>query len=188
MSDVREPLPYASSIPLAIQGELFRAGPLLVARNHALLPPRCVLCGEAPAGDPLTLQFTWDPTFRVTRMMTLQVRQEGDVRAFLCGPHLARYHRRRRIGIAGMVLAGLIMLAGIVVAITSELSDVPRYTPQGIGILFAGFAVMIAFLFIFTLGTQTLRCTKLEQDYLYLEGASENLLTLLPPLAPVSGM
>jgi hypothetical protein len=180
-------LGYANPMPLAPLGELFRDGPRIVVRNGAALPGRCILCGAdaaTPPTPPVALSFTWDPSFRITRVLTLQLRQHGHIDAHLCGGHLARYRRYRRFGGAGMIAATVIMLGGLALALVSELSDVPRYTPLGIAALFTGFALFIVLSFLFTIGTRTLACTRIENDYLYLEGAAEAFLAPLPPLPP----
>ena len=48
--------------------------------------------------------------------------------------------------------------------------------------LLIGFALFITFLFIFTLKTRTLSCTKIHQGYLHLQGADDSFLATLPPL------
>ena len=183
MSSLPPTLGYASPTPLAPAGDLFRDGQLLVVRNGRALPERCVLCaGPAAEAPPLTLRFTWDPSFRITRVFTLQMRRQGQVGARLCAKHLARYRRHRLIGLIGMGISCVAMLASGVVALASESSDVPRFTPHGIAGIIAGFALFIVFSFIFTLGTRTLGCSRIEGDYLYLEGAADGLLEALPPL------
>ena len=52
-SDAREPAPllgYATPLPLARAGVLFRDGEMLVARDGTELPMFCVLCGESAIG------------------------------------------------------------------------------------------------------------------------------------------
>lgn len=184
MSQIPPTLGYANPMPLAPLGELFRDGPRIAIRNGAALPKRCILCGADAPTPAVALSFTWDPSFRITRVLTLQLRQHGHVDAHLCGGHLARYRRYRHLGGAGMIAAMVIMLGGLAMALVSELSDVPRYTPLGIAALFTGFALFIVLSFLFTLGTRTLACTRIENDYLYLEGACESFLDSLPPLPP----
>jgi hypothetical protein len=170
-------LPYATPSPLAGQGDLFRDGAVLVARDGIMLPPVCVLCGNPAEGvQPLTLKFTWDPSFHVTKTSTLQLRNAAAIRGFLCQKHSRRWRGGRMLGVMGMAASALWMFACTVVAIVSESSDVPRYAPHAIGGLVAGFALFIGFLFLFTLRTRTLKCVRIEHGYVYLEGVSEMFL------------
>jgi hypothetical protein len=181
-SPANEPLPYATPSPLAAQGDIFRDGPLLVARDNITLPETCILCGQPAQTTPLHLKFTWDPSFKVTTGSTLELRRAASIHAHLCPLHLARWKRGRRAGLAGMIASGLVMFAAIVVAVISESSDIPRYAPHAIAVLLVGFAIFIGFLFLFTLRTRTLKCQRIEQGYLYLEGVDGNFLAKLPEL------
>jgi hypothetical protein len=183
MPSAPAPLPYASPTPLARLGDLFRDGHLLLARDGATFPPRCILCGRDSAPSrPIPLTFTWDASFTVTRQSTLELRQKAAVRAFLCPHHRARWQAGRLAGIAGIALALALMAAGMTVSVFSESSDIPRYTPVGIGLTLAGFALLILALFLFTLRTRTLTCTRIDAGYVTLDGASPAFLHPLPPL------
>jgi hypothetical protein len=177
-----EPLPYATPSPLASHGDLFRDGPLLVARDGIMLDPVCILCGEAADTPALHLRFTWDSSFKRTTGSTLELRRAGSIHARLCPRHLGRWKSGRLTGLIGMIASGLLMLAAIVVAVINESSDIPRYTPHAIGVLLVGFAIFIGFLFLFTLRTRTVKCCRIEQGYLYLEGVHEAFLERLPDL------
>jgi hypothetical protein len=177
-----EPLPYAAPSPLAGLGDLFRDGPTLVARDNITLPETCILCGQTAEASPLHLKFTWDPSFKVTTGSTLELRRAASIHAHLCPKHLAIWKRGRRIGLVGMIASGLLMFGAVVVAVISESSDIPRYAPHAIFVLLLGFAIFIGFLFLFTLRTRTLKCVRIEQGYLYLEGVSEKFLVQLPEL------
>ena len=74
------------------------------------------------------------------------------------------------------------MACGIALGIYSESSDIPFYTPHGITLTIVGFAGMILSLFFFTLRTRTLSCNRIQDGYLYLEGAAPAFLQHLPPL------
>jgi hypothetical protein len=56
---------------------------------------------------------------------------------------------------------------------------VPRWTGAGIEVLMAGFGGMILFLFVFALRTRMMSCRRIEEGYLYLEGAGEGFVRLL---------
>jgi hypothetical protein len=177
-------LPYASPAPIAGEGDIFRDGPTLVARAPITLIPFCLLCG-APADDGLVrLRFTWDPSFRVTRRSTLQIRAAATLRAHLCPGHYRGWRFGRIIGTCGMFFSVLLMVVSLAIGIWSESSDVPRFTSSAIGALMVGFALFIGFVFLFTLKTRTVNCRRIENGYIYLEGADEAFLTRLPPLPP----
>ena len=72
-----------------------------------------------------------------------------------------------------MIASGILMLAGLTLAVVSESSDVPRWTGTGIELLLAGFGGMILFLFVFALRTRLMACQRIEQGYIYLQGAGE---------------
>jgi hypothetical protein len=184
-SPANEPLQYATPSPLAAQGDIFRDGPTLVARDNITLPETCILCGKPADTRPLHLKFTWDPSFKMTTGSTLELRRAASIHAHLCPPHLLRWKHGRSAGLAGMIASGLLMFAAVVVAVVSESSDIPRYAPHAIAVLIVGFAFFIAFLFLFTLRTRTLKCTCIEQGYLYLEGVDQQFLAQLPQLPAV---
>jgi hypothetical protein len=178
-------LAYASGIhppvdaKTADPGLFTRDASALVAFHGSTLPQRCVLCGKDGAHQPIKLTFSWDSSFKVTRISTLQLRQEAYVHAYLCVVHHGRWTSARRAGACGIALGVLLMLAGSALAVISESSDMPSYTPLGIALTLAGFALVICFLFYFTLRSRTLTCRKIEEGYLYLEGASEQFLIQL---------
>ena len=175
-------LPYANPLPLAGLGELFRDGPLLVARDGTTLIGLCVVCGEPADDNIVRLKFSWDPSFHVTHTSTLQLRKPGAVHARLCPRHYKQWRKGRITGILGISASALFMLASVLTAIVSESSNVPHFAPYAIATLMLGFALFIGFLFLFTLKSRILRCRRIEQGYLYLEGAPDAFLDRLPPL------
>lgn len=167
-------LAYETPEALGRRGVLFWEGKLLVARDGVELPAVCVICGAEGTGGGIRLVFTWDDSFHVTKQKsTLELRRSGSVVAHLCGPHRRQWLAGRVVGAGGMIASGTLMLAGLTLAVVSESSDVPRWTGTGIEALLAGFAGMILFLFIFTLRTRLMACRKIEQGYIYLQGAGE---------------
>ncbi len=173
-------LAYETSSPLAEVGDLFRDGGVVVVRSGTELPERCVLCGAPGSGKSLVLKFSWDRSFQVVRHpSTLELRRWGMVRAFLCSKHRRLWMLGRVLGIGGVSASGVVILVGIVLAVISDSSDVPRWTGMGIGFMLVGFALMILFMFVFTLQTRTMSCTRIEGGYLYLKGAGERFLSEL---------
>jgi hypothetical protein len=181
-------LPYASGIhyPVApdAPGEAFRDGPTVICLNGTTLPPRCILCGGAGAGSPIHLTLTWDSSFRLTRISTLELRKKACVHAFLCVRHRLTWSRARVFGGMGVAAGVSLMGAGMALGIWSESSDIPVYTPVGIMLTIAGFALVIVSMFFFTLRSRTLSCRQIQEGYLYLEGASDAFLEGLPDLHP----
>lgn len=162
---------------------IFRQGQTLIAADGALLPARCILCGDEAAREPLRLTFSWDASFQVTReSSSLQLRRKAFVLAPLCASHRRQWHRGRLTGITGILCCTAIMIAGIVLAALSENSQVPLHVTQGIWIVIAGFAGVILFLFWFALCTRTLSCERIADGYLYLQGAAPAFLAALPEL------
>ena len=174
-------------MPLAEAGALFRDGDALVVRDGVELPERCIFCGKWTVAGNVLLRFTWDASFQVTRRKsTLELRRSGKVRAHLCASHYRGWRVGRVIGIGGMILSLLVMIASVALAVASESSDVPRWTGMGIGGLLAGFAMMILFMFVFAMRTRTMSCRRIEGGFLYLAGAGNAFLEGLPPM-PVEG-
>jgi hypothetical protein len=153
-----------------------REGESLVAFHGSTLPPRCVLCGGDGFRMPIKLTFTWDSSFKVTSISTLQLRQQAYVHAYLCAIHRARWTSARYLGGLGILSSVALMMAGSTLAVISENSAMPSWTPLGIGLTIVGFALLICFLFYFTLRSRTMTCRKIEEGYLYLEGASPHFL------------
>src|SRR5437867_880006 len=84
-------LPYAALLPQVSVGEIFRQGDCLVVPTGVTLPAHCILCGTEGAGNPVSLSFTWDDSFRMTRLSTLQLGRKGRIRAYLCVCHRRRW-------------------------------------------------------------------------------------------------
>ena len=187
---VTEPtLGYASGIHPPAEAheaggsECVRDGDALVAFHGSTLPPHCVLCGNDAHGEPIKLTFTWDASFKVTQANTLQLRQQATLLAFLCRRHRARWAGARRMGGWGIAASILVMLCGLTMSVISERSDMPTWTPTGIGLTIAGFALLIFSLFFLALRSRTLSCRKIHEGYVYLDGASPEFLALLPQVA-----
>jgi hypothetical protein len=175
-------IPYAAFTSRAQPGDVFRNGDVLIVRDGITLRDACILCGKAGAGQPLRLKFSWDSSFQVAKSSTLELRRAGMVRASMCEMHLGRWRSGRIMGAVGMGASAVLMAASAIVAVVSESSTVPLYTPHAIAILLVGFALFIGFMFLFTLRTRTLTCQRIENGYLYLEGVGEEFLEGIEPL------
>src|SRR5579871_6991744 len=101
----------------------------MVVRSGIELPQQCVLCGAPGVGKSILLKFSWDRSFHVVRHpSTLELRRWGMVRAFLCAKHRRLWMLGRVLGIAGVTASGVVLLVGMVLAVVSDSSDVPRWT------------------------------------------------------------
>ena len=163
-------------------GEIFRDDDLLIVCNDVTLPERCILCGDPAKSRAIRLAFTWDTSFTVTHQSTLELREKAAIHAHLCARHYGRWYMGRMAGGAGAVAGFALIAAGMALAVISESSDVPAYTPLGIGLAIAGFAGAILSMFFFTLRTRTLTCTLIRGNYVYLDGASPDFLAAFPAL------
>ena len=184
-------LTYASGIhdPLASDapGEAYRDGPMLICANGTTLPPRCILCGQQGAGAPIRLTLTWDSSFHLTHLSTLELRKQASLRAFLCPRHRRIWSHARSIGGVGVIAGVSLMFAGLALGIYSESSDIPVYTPLGIALTIAGFALVIVSMFFFTLRSHTLTCRRIQEGYLYLDDAADAFLDTLSDLPRTGG-
>lgn len=165
-------LPYASPSLMGRQGVLFVEGDLLVVRDGTHLPRLCILCGDEGVTRSIRLTYTWDTSFQVVRKRSsLELRRSGTIQGHLCGKHHRRWAAGRIVGAGGLIVSGAVMGAGVILAVVSENSDIPRWTGVGISMLLAGFGMMILFLFIFALRTRIMSCRRIEDGFLYLHGA-----------------
>ncbi len=163
-------------------GECFRQGAALIAAEGAILPVRCVLCGGEGVGAGMRLTFSWDGSFRFTRISRLQMGRKAAIVVSLCGEHRRRVSRGKWIGTLGVMAGTAAMIVGISIAAISENAPIPIYEMDGIGIILAGFGVVICFLFVYAISTRTLSCDRIEGGYLYLQGASPGFLETLAEL------
>ena len=176
-------LPYASPSPLAVHGDVFQAGEVLVVRHNTVLPPFCILCnGAAEAGQAVRLTFTWDPSFKMTQESTLHLRQTAVIHAHLCSAHLRSWRTGRLAGLAGIGGSALLLVVSGTVAGVSELSAVPRYTPLGIAGMLTALVLLTLSMFLLALKTRTLSCRKIDAMYVHLENAHPEFLAALPPM------
>ena len=84
----------------------------------------------------------------------------------------------RRTGLSN----GSAKLVDAPVPATEPTGGLPRADPPAsLWPLWAGFALLIVSLFYFTLRSRTLTCEKIQEGYLYLDGASPTFLAHLAP-------
>lgn len=181
MSEAEEKpvLSYAGGRQFTGHGDMFREGELLVVRIGTILPRRCLLCGGEVAEGvmPRKQMFSWDASFQIIKEASrLEMGKSGTVGVYFCTTHRGRLRNGKWAGAIGMIVSGVVMLAGIVIVAVNDLSDVPRHTGAGVWLLMAGFACAIVSLFLFTLRTRTVTCERIEEGYLFLRGAGEGFL------------
>jgi hypothetical protein len=173
---------YSLEPGAAAGGAAFRDGDAIICQNGTTLPQRCILCGGAGCGAPIRLTLTWDSSFRLTRVSTLELRKKATVYAYLCARHRQIWSRARVYGGIGALAGAVLMAAGLALDLWSENLDIPDYTPQAIGMTIAGFAVVIVALFYFALRSRTLSCARIQDGYLYMNGAAAAFLEGLAEL------
>jgi hypothetical protein len=97
---------------------------VVLARNDARLPPRCVVCDAPAVGEPIQQDFTWHPRWvYLTLIIGIVVywiaagmaRWSATVEFGLCEEHLKRRTRGRLLSWIGG-LGGVVLLAGGMVA------------------------------------------------------------------------
>lgn len=171
--------PVAShAIPSMVVGagsEVFRDGDLIVARDGAPFPDRCVRCNQAARGYRLKKTFYWHPpswyllillSILIYAIVAMVVRKKASFELALCPQH--RKRRRRLIGI-GLSLPVLMLL----VVILSE--------GESTSVLLMMMGVFVG-LVIAIVGAQILSPKKIEDGYAYLKGARPQFLASLPAL------
>ncbi len=112
----------AAGITGASERAFWRAGPLLVARNGATLPARCVKC-NAPVFDPLKrTRFYWHHQawfvlilFNIIlyAVVSLVVRRHADLTFGLCVEHSARRRAALRRGLVGIGISLLLVAVAV---------------------------------------------------------------------------
>ncbi|MFN8010510.1 MAG: hypothetical protein U0P81_03815 [Holophagaceae bacterium] len=166
--------PTASLEPHSEAG-CWRDGRILVARPGAVLPSRCVKCGD-PAEEPLKpRKFYWHhPAFYLIALVALLlyvivamiVRKEGTVSLGLCPRH-----RKRRL--AGQLLGWLGFLLGMGLMITGAAQD-------SCGVAVAGLVAMLGCLVAGVILARLVHPERIDKDFIRLRGCGEAFLQGLP--------
>lgn len=157
------------------QNTYWRSGALLMARNGAVLPPRCVKCNAEAAAPMKKQRFYWHhPAWFafvlinvfVYLIVALIVRRSCYVSYGLCQIHKQKRIRGILIGLGGVVLAAL-LTAAAVMASRAELVLVAI-------LLFVGSLVVSVVL------GRTLMPVRIDRSAAQLKGCGEAFLATLP--------
>jgi hypothetical protein len=156
-------------------GDLFRDGKLLVARDGAAFPDRCVRCNQAAEGFRLRKTFYWhSPSWYALVLLNLLiyaivamvVRKKASFELALCPRHRSRRQWCIAVGCGLPIVSLMLMMAtdGNAVSFWAFLLA-----------LLAGAVVGIA-------GAQILKPQKIDDEYAYLKGAHPQFLASLSVL------
>jgi len=160
--------------PLAATGELFRDGNLLVVRDGAPFPDRCVRCNEPAEGYRLKKTYYWHPpawyllilaSILIYAIAAMIVRKKATFAVSLC-----RRHRSRRV---------LLIALGIGIPVLALAAWIIS------GNDFMGPILMIAILVgsvLAVVGAQLMTPKRIEDGYAYLKGAHPEFIASLPLL------
>jgi hypothetical protein len=167
--------PAIAAMAVGAGSEIYRDGELIVARDGASFPDRCVRCNDSAGGFRVKKTFYWHPpswyllvllSVLIYAVVAMVVRKKASFELALCPQHRKRRRNLIGIGLALPVLA-------LVVVILSE-GD-----PASVYFLIMGFLVGIVLAIV---GAQILSPKKIEDGYAYLKGARPQFLSSLPAL------
>ena len=166
------PAAESHGTPYAANGNLFRDGKLLVARDGAPFPDRCVRCNGPAEGYRLKKTFYWHPpgwyvlifaSVLIYAVVAMIIRKKATFELSLC-----RRHRRRRVFLIGVGL-GIPVL--VLIGWIATGSDV-----MGPMLLIAVLVGSVAAV----VGAQTMTPKKIADGYAHLKGAHPEFLSRLP--------
>jgi hypothetical protein len=158
--------------PLAAIGELFRDGNLLVVRDGAPFPDRCVRCNEPAEGYRLKRTYYWHPpgwyllilaSVLIYAIAAMVVRKKATFAVSLCQRHRSRRVHFVALGIGIPVLA----LAAWIATGNDAMGPI------------LVIAILVG-LVLAIVGTQLMTPKRIEDGYAYLKGAHPEFLARLP--------
>ena len=166
--------PSAASygMPQAATGDLFRDGNLLVVRDGAPFPDRCVRCNEPAEGYRLKKTYYWHPpawyflilaSILIYAIAAMIVRKKATFAVSLC-----QRHRSRRTHLIALAI-GIPVL--VLVAWIATGND--AMGPILVIAILAGLVLAVV-------GTQLMTPKRIEDGYAYLKGAHPEFLARLP--------
>jgi energy-converting hydrogenase Eha subunit A len=154
------------------EGELYRDGKILIARDGAIFPDHCVRCNRPAQGFRLKRTFYWHPqawyllilvSILIYAIVAIVVRKKATFEVPICPEHRSR--RRLFIGLA--FLAPLVLCVGGGVLAEDLLG------------LWIALAVLVAIVFGI-LASQLLTPNRIDDEWAYLKGAHQDFLAQLP--------
>jgi hypothetical protein len=164
-------LPYGG--PFAEAG-VWRDGNTLIMLKTARMPDSCIKCGVPANGSHLTRKLSWHHPalyllifagLLIYAIVALIVRKSARIDVSLCEDHIRKH--RTAVGVGWLVfLAGV---AFIVFAVAQESGGSALF---GIALVFAS-AIYSTFL-------KVVRVKRIDDNYVWLLGIDESVLTMLP--------
>jgi hypothetical protein len=164
-----------AAISTGAGGGVARDGAIIVARDGAPFPDRCVHCNQSAQGFRVKKTFYWHApnwyllvllSILIYAVVAMVVRKKASFELALCPLHRSR--RRLLMGISlGLPLAALV----IVLVSGGEPASV-----WGLG-----FATVAGAIFG-SIGVRILSPKKIEDGYAFLKGADASFLASLPPI------
>jgi len=176
MNEAMNPFaPPGASLQDDATGGVWRDGKVLVVRQDATLPARCVKCGEPAEPGKIRKLYWHHPAIYalvifwvlIYIIVAMIFRKNVSVNPSLCPAHL----KRRRVAIALGWAGGL---AGLAAVVTGMGSDNCLVGLLG-GLLLLG-SVLGSFMVARILYPETI-----DKEYARLRGCGENFLALFPP-------
>jgi len=156
------------------QAMFWRSGPLLMVRNGAVLPPRCVKCNAAIAGPAKQRRFSWHHpalflliflNILIYVFVAILVRKNVVVTLGLCQEH----RRRRSLGIL-TGLGGIFLAVGLFIA--AGVADQPI-------LVIAGILVFLVSIVVIEVMARTLTPVRIADKVGHLKGCGEAFLASL---------
>jgi hypothetical protein len=154
---------------------MYRDGDILVARDGARFPDRCVRCNQGTDGVRLWKTYYWHSpgwyalvllNVIIYAVVAMSVRKKAVFEMALCPRHRSRRQWCFAVAFGLPILAFLAMM--------SVEGDLLSFWAFLLAIL-VGVIVGIA-------GTQILTCKRIDGEYAYLKGAHPEFLAALPTL------
>jgi hypothetical protein len=169
-------IPYATPAGVATSNDVWREDGVLIARNAATLPSRCVKCNASVSGNPVRKKYSWhhpaillllllSPLIYVIVAIIMQKR--GAIHVFVCPKH-------RRVRWTVITLGWLCGFGGLVVLIVGAANGSGWVAICGIVVFFAG--IIAAFL------SRQLYPRKIDDHFLWLKGACPEFMQELNPV------
>jgi len=154
--------------------DAWRDGELLVIGRGAALPRRCIVTNEPIAGFLTTRLYWHGPAWYAALVLVPGVYM---IYLFMfassiettCGLSRRMLDRRRYTNIG----ASFVFAAGLLIAASGDSSNAIRVA--------AGYALMLAGVAWWAIGTRLLRVTRVESEYAWVKGAHPDYLMCLPP-------
>ena len=154
---------------------IWRDGPLLVLRQGAWLPDRCVKCNAPAGGRRLWRKLSWHPpgwyilvliSVPIYIIAALIVRKTAAVGVGLCEAHWVRRRRALTLGwVAGLAGLGL-LITGL--------------TAEAVWLVIVGVCTLIAGLVAGVVASQTVAPARIDAELVWLKNVGPDFLAEFP--------